>query len=351
MSVTQAEFDAAQQQLVTDTDIIHQFTTADDTTTIPVGDGSTSVPSLKKVISDTVGTLDNLTPKDGTGANGTWSIDITGKAGSVDAITQAQVEAAMGGAIVLAAEKGAVNGVCDLDASGLVPSNRLPSYVDDVIEVATKADLPATGVSGKIYLVDADESRSGTTTQYRWSGSTYTRIVSSPGSTDEVPEGVTNKYFTEDRVRATLMTGLAIINGQDVGVADSLMQAIGKMIGNINNALNFAKTYDFHSFVAGKPAASATVLFVKAGRAFNIPANLAGAQAKAKTAATAASTVTLYKNGSSFATISFAAGASTATLSGTATSFAIGDELTVVAPATQDSTLADIALTLLATQN
>lgn len=349
MSVTKEQFDAAQEQLVTDTGVIHQFVTADASTTVDVGNGQT-IPSLAKVINDAVGDLDNMVNKDGTGATGLWDIDILGNAETVTSITKAQVEAATGGAVVLAASKGVANGVCDLDANGLVPAVRLPSYVDDVIESATKAALPATGEAGKIYVVIADESRSNTTTQYRWTGSTYARIVSAPGSTDEVAEGTTNKYFTESRVLASILAGFSTASAVAVTAADSVLSAIGKLQAQVTANTAYAKTYDFHGFAAGKPAAAATLLFVKAGRAFTLPANLTGSQFKAKTAATASAAITLYKNGASFATITFAAGAVTATVVATATSFAVGDELTASAPATQDSTLADIAMTLLASQ-
>jgi hypothetical protein len=54
---------------------------------------------------------------------------------------------------------------------GKVPSSQLPSYVDDVIEVANYAALPATGETGKIYITIDTEYI------YRWSGSAYIRIV------------------------------------------------------------------------------------------------------------------------------------------------------------------------------
>jgi hypothetical protein len=54
---------------------------------------------------------------------------------------------------------------------GLVPSYQLPSYVDDVIEVANYAALPASGETGKIYIT-LDTNRI-----YRWSGSTYIEIT------------------------------------------------------------------------------------------------------------------------------------------------------------------------------
>ena len=48
-----------------------------------------------------------------------------------------------------------------------VPVEQLPSYVDDVIEVANFAALPLTWEQGKIY-VTLDDNKN-----YRWSGSTY----------------------------------------------------------------------------------------------------------------------------------------------------------------------------------
>lgn len=55
---------------------------------------------------------------------------------------------------------------------GLVPSNQLPSYVDDVLEYATFAAFPVTGESGKVY-VSAE-----TNVTYRWSGTAYIVIGS-----------------------------------------------------------------------------------------------------------------------------------------------------------------------------
>lgn len=48
--------------------------------------------------------------------------------------------------------KGQHSGLAELDENGVVPSTQLPSYVDDVVEVATEAALPETGESGKIYI-------------------------------------------------------------------------------------------------------------------------------------------------------------------------------------------------------
>ena len=60
-----------------------------------------------------------------------------------------------------------------LDASkltGTVPTSVLPSYVDDVLEYTAKANFPATGEEGKIYV---DKT---TNLTWRWGGSAYVEI-------------------------------------------------------------------------------------------------------------------------------------------------------------------------------
>jgi len=83
-----------------------------------------------------------------------------------------------------------------LDGAGKIVASLLPSYVDDVIEAANLAALPPVGETGKIYVT------LDTNFEYRWSGSTYIRLVASPGSTDAVPEGSLNLYYTDARVAA-----------------------------------------------------------------------------------------------------------------------------------------------------
>lgn len=81
-------------------------------------------------------------------------------------------------------EKGQANGYASLDGSGLVPASQLPSYVDDVLEVATYADLPVTGATGIIYIVVADETSGGNTSTYRWTGTVYAQISDTMTATD-----------------------------------------------------------------------------------------------------------------------------------------------------------------------
>ena len=55
-------------------------------------------------------------------------------------------------------------------SGGLIPSQYLPSYVDDVVEYSTLSAFPATGEGGKIYVA------LDTNLTYRWGGSSYVEI-------------------------------------------------------------------------------------------------------------------------------------------------------------------------------
>lgn len=107
--------------------------------------------------------------------------------------------------------------------------------------------------------------------------------------------------------------------------------------------------YDLAGSIIGKPAASAVVLRFVAVRAFSIPAGLTGTRASSATAATASTVLALQKNSTQFGTMTWAAAGSTATMAAaSATSFAVGDVLTIVAPGTQDATFADAQYTIVA---
>ncbi len=115
--------------------------------------------------------------------------------------------------------------------SGKIPAGQLPSYVDDVLEYVNHAGLPTIGETGKIYITLNDNA------QYRWSGSTYILLVASPGSTDAVPEGSTNKYFTTSRVLSTVLTGISFLSNAAVTATDSILVAVGKLQGQLNGIL------------------------------------------------------------------------------------------------------------------
>jgi hypothetical protein len=104
---------------------------------------------------------------------------------------------------------------------GKVPSTQLPSYVDDVIEVDDLAALPAEGEASKIYVTK------DTNKCYRWSGSGYVEISASPGTTDDVVEGSTNLYFTNERAKTAAVTNEIVSGVIDVAPSqDAVHQAL-----------------------------------------------------------------------------------------------------------------------------
>ena len=92
-------------------------------------------------------------------------------------------------------QRGVANGVAALDANGKVPSDQLPSYVDDVIEAYARSGQTAlsqnwlatgsasgtviTPEAGKIYvLMNSGGTDYPANSQYRWGGTTYVIIGS-----------------------------------------------------------------------------------------------------------------------------------------------------------------------------
>jgi len=69
--------------------------------------------------------------------------------------------------------KGQANGYAPLDANAKVPAAHLPAYVDDVLESADFASLPASGETSIIYVTLDDNIT------YRWTGSGYVEISKS----------------------------------------------------------------------------------------------------------------------------------------------------------------------------
>ena len=155
-------------------------------------------------ITDALGLSGSLPAALGTAAVGTATtaaradhvhavpVNVTGNAGtatklatartingvSFDGSANVTINAVDSTARVASSEKGVANGVATLDASGLVPTSQLPSFVDDVLEFATDTNFPITGETGKIYVaLDTNKT-------YRWSGTVYVYITS--GAVDSV---------------------------------------------------------------------------------------------------------------------------------------------------------------------
>jgi hypothetical protein len=116
-------------------------------------------------------------------------------------------------------QKGANNGICELDANGLVPTNHLPPLaITDVHVVADEAARLALIAQEGDVAIQTDDSSSWIYDGSAWVAFGVSGAVLSVNSqtgtvsldTDDIPEGSTNKYFSD-----TLARTAAVVNSTD----------------------------------------------------------------------------------------------------------------------------------------
>ena len=138
--------------------------------------------------------------------------------------------------------------------------------------------------------------------------------------------------------------GYAIIHNFSP-LSATLLAAVNSLIATYTAG---TQPYELEMFLPGAPAAAQIVYRRIFAITVNLPPGLTGSLARAGVAATAGTSFTIQKNGANIGAILFGAGATVPTFSLTAAvSFLAGDILSIVAPATPDPTLAEIALVLL----
>lgn len=147
------------------------------------------------------------------------------------------------GMYVTLSSKGVANGIATLDGSGKVPTSQLPSFVDDVVEVANFDALPTTGETGKIYVTTDDNKT------YRWGGTTYVEISSSLALGE-----TSSTAYRGDRGKAAYEHS-QVVEGNPHNVTKSdvgLGNVENKSVANIKSELTAAAiTSDETNFVTG----------------------------------------------------------------------------------------------------
>lgn len=177
---------------------------------------------------------------------------------------------------------------------------------------------------GKVYIYEP-----GTTTlKNSWTDST--------GGTAN-----TNPVILDAKGEADIWTtGLFKIN---VLQSDNV-QVTGYPVDNLGAGQS---SYDIAGFLSGKPANSEIVLRLPMVRQVTFDVNMAGSKGSASVAATASTTYIIAQNGTSIGTMVFALGGTTASfVAAAAVTFAVGDILSVTAPASADATLANVGFIL-----
>ena len=110
--------------------------------------------------------------------------------------------------------------------------------------------------------------------------------------------------------------------------------------------------FDIALYFPGQPEAAERLLKLEVARGFSLPADLAGSRGHADTPATAVAELAILKNGAAAGSITFAAASQDAAFSlAGGLGLVPGDRLELVAPATQDATLAGLAFTLIGTRS
>ena len=163
--------------------------TSGDKTTITLKSGTSA--TVINAHQDISGKVDTTTTVNGHALSG--NVTVTKSDVSLGNVTNdAQVKRT---------EMGVANGVATLDANGKVPSDQLPSYVDDVIEAYARSGQTAlsqnwlatgsasgtiiTPEAGKIYvLMNSGGDSYPINSQYRWGGTTY--VVLGTGGVSEL---------------------------------------------------------------------------------------------------------------------------------------------------------------------
>lgn len=129
--------------------------------------------------------------------------------------------------------------------------------------------------------------------------------------------------------------------------SDSLLAALNAAVATA--VANRETGFGLAIAIPGSPLAASEWLFGhKFDVAVNFAVNFGGSYAVAGAAPTGTAALSVNKNGTPFGTITFSG--STVTFSAPATSFAIGDLLEIIAPASADATLAKLAITLFGTR-
>ena len=187
--------------------------------------------------------------------------------------------------------------------------------------------------------------------------SSTTGLPSSLASGQFIPMTLTPASSPGSAYEIVYVTG---ISGSTLTVTrgEEGTSALNWNTGDILYSTNTAQTtgttkgspYDIAGGISGPIAGSQYVLYFLAVRSVDIPANFSGSLASVLTAFTSAATYTIYHNGTSVGTISFAASGTSGTFStSSAFTLAIGDSLTIQAPSTADPSAANLTITIMAT--
>ena len=146
----------------------------------------------------------------------------------------------------ITAQKGQANGICELDANSLVPTNHLPPLaITDVHVVADATERLALTVQEGDVAIQTDDSSAWIYSGSAWvQFSTGGAVLSVNGQTgtvsldtDDVTEGATNKYFSNALAQGafTAGTGISITTGTIASTITQYTDTLAKTASVVNS--------------------------------------------------------------------------------------------------------------------
>jgi hypothetical protein len=184
-----------------------------------------------------------------------------------------------------------------------------------------------------------------------------TRLNRALYGTDATAHAIDSRFARLDNTVFKIDLPTQAYPGQVIHLKFTSVNSYGFMEQDLSTVADYAYTLTcigrqqpmtITASVSGKPAASATVVSWVAPYALTIPAGLTGTRAASGVNPTASATITLKKGSASFGTITIAPSGAVTLAASTHTTFSSGDVLTIIAPSPQDSTLADIGISIAA---
>lgn len=184
-------------------------------------------------------------------------------------------------------------------------------------------------------------------------------VISTNDRVNSLPVSVTNDRIIEllQQDGASAPGVYKGVGGTWVAQADSVTEKLASADAAVV-AVSALQFYDIAGNISGKPDASASVLKIVTPRIFNIPSGFDGSQVVCSTIATDTTTFTIkrwnvqHSAATVLGTIVFNNSSNVGSFSQTGSgvmAFAVGETLEIVAPSSQDATLADIAYVISAT--
>lgn len=176
---------------------------------------------------------------------------------------------------------------------------------------------------------------------YAWTSITGDVTLNASGVTTIGANKVANAMLSQ----AAAYTVKGNNTASAANVADLTMAQLKAMLAlALADLPTQVQSYDFNAYYPGKPTASQVIFQAKILRACQIQTGTH--QGVAGASSTASAVFSIKKNGTQFGTATWAAAGTVPTFSVTQTTFAAGDIVTITAPSTPDSTLANITLGL-----